>query len=132
MPRTNKLSTLRSDASYLITGGSGGIASYFTKWLASQGATHIILASRSGRASQRASRIVDELRVCGSNVTIYKCDVADKQQVKELVENTSRNMPPIRGVIHGAFDHRASILYKLPKQGVTNCHLVFIVRKFYC
>jgi NAD(P)-dependent dehydrogenase (short-subunit alcohol dehydrogenase family) len=99
---------MRSDATYLITGGSGGLAEAFTRGLAHRGAKFIVLASRSGIASARTRRLIEELRVRGVAVAPRKCDVTDKDQVEELVKESLKEMPPIRGVIHGAMDSRVS------------------------
>ena len=127
IPRAPKLSSFYSDASYLITGGSGELAVVFTRWLASQGARHIILASRSGKSDQKTGKLVDELRLQGSNVVIRKCDVTAKHQVEELVEETSKSAFPIRGVIHGALDYRASTLSTTSSKHLLICRSDFFI-----
>jgi NADPH:quinone reductase-like Zn-dependent oxidoreductase/ubiquinone/menaquinone biosynthesis C-methylase UbiE len=44
----NSRSVVRGDASYLITGGTGGLGRARTRWLIDMGARHIVLVSRSG------------------------------------------------------------------------------------
>jgi NADPH:quinone reductase-like Zn-dependent oxidoreductase len=44
----NSRSVVRGDASYLITGGTGGLGRALTRWLIDLGARHIVLVSRSG------------------------------------------------------------------------------------
>lgn len=96
------MSTIRPDATYVITGGSGGLAYSFTKWLAEQGARYIVLASRSGKADAKTQDLMEGSLAQGTTILPSKCDVTDKLQVKQLVEEHLSHMPPIRGVIHGA------------------------------
>lgn len=108
MPRKTTMSSIRADATYVITGGSGGLASSFARWLAEQGAKYIILASRSGKADTKTQNMIEELHERGTVVLPHKCDITDKHQVDELTGQSLSHLPPIRGVIHGAMDNRVS------------------------
>lgn len=112
------MSTIRRDATYLITGGSGGIASSMMKWLADQGAKHVLLASRSGRTDQKNAKLVEELRLRGTSIVSQKCDITNKADVDRLVKENISISPPIRGVIHCAMVHRVSSM--LPGHSFTN------------
>ena len=72
-------------ASYLITGGTGGPGRSITRWLAQQGARHIILVSRSGTSSRGVQQLVEEMKEKEVNVVVDRCDVADRAQVQRLV-----------------------------------------------
>ncbi|KAL9126150.1 MAG: hypothetical protein Q9217_004761 [Psora testacea] len=110
MPRKTTMSSIRTDATYVITGGSGGLASSFARWLADQGAKYIVLASRSGKADTKTSNLIEELlRAHGTTVIPHKCDVTNKHQVNELVGGSLKHIPPIRGLIHGAMDNRSAL-----------------------
>lgn len=117
MPRLGRLSSLSSNATYVITGGSGGLAHVFTKWLVEQGAKHIILASRAATANEPTRNLIEELRRRGSNVVYHKCDVTLKKDVEKLVRESSLDSPPIRGVIHGAMDSRVGFPKVLALKG---------------
>ncbi|KAI9808079.1 MAG: Type I Iterative PKS [Pycnora praestabilis] len=90
------------DVTYLITGGTGGVGRSLTRWLAGQGAKHILLASRSGLQSQDAQTLVEELEVLGVQIIVKRCDISSESQVKDLIKHCEMTMPTIRGVIHGA------------------------------
>ncbi|KAL8744188.1 MAG: hypothetical protein Q9190_003535 [Brigantiaea leucoxantha] len=96
-------------ASYLITGGTGGLGRAITRWLARQGARHIILASRSGSDQAGVTELVDELDSLDVHVHVRKCDVADSKQVQALIDTCRDIIPPIRGVIHGAMALRDAL-----------------------
>lgn len=106
LPRLTALSSFSPDATYVITGGSGGIARVMTEWLAEQGAKHILLASRAVTANEPTRNLIEKLRGRGSNVVYRKCDMGIKKDVDMLVKETAMTSAPIRGVIHGAMDNR--------------------------
>lgn len=96
-------------ASYLITGGTGGLGRSITRWLAREGAKHIILLSRSGMSQNRVPELLKELRRQELDVVVAKCDVADPAQVQEVLSQCQATMPPIKGVIHGAMALRDAL-----------------------
>ncbi|MDN3658658.1 SDR family NAD(P)-dependent oxidoreductase [Ferruginibacter paludis] len=92
---------LRADGTYLVTGGLGGLGLITTKWLAQQGARHLVLVGRS-EPSAEANRIVEQLREEGIEVVIAQADVSDSDQFEPVFKNIEQNMPLLRGVIHAA------------------------------
>jgi hypothetical protein len=66
------------------------------------GAKNIVLLSRSGVLKGKAKGQIDALNEVGANVVIRRCDVADRADVEELVYAGLLDMPPVRGIIHGA------------------------------
>src|SRR5262249_31109883 len=54
-------SSLRADATYLITGGTGALGLEVARWMVAAGARRLLLVSRTG-GSDDATRAVDELR----------------------------------------------------------------------
>lgn len=90
----------RADASYLISGGTGGLGLTIAEWMVRRGAKHLVLVSRGGVASSQAA--VDEMRKAGAQVVLAAADVAQPQQVSKVITEIDRNMPPLRGVIHAA------------------------------
>jgi nicotinamidase-related amidase len=59
----------RADATYLITGGLGGLGLRLARWLTQRGVAHLILAGRSA-PSVAAEQAVQQLREAGANVTV--------------------------------------------------------------
>ncbi|KAL8941461.1 MAG: hypothetical protein Q9211_001817 [Gyalolechia sp. 1 TL-2023] len=113
MPAPSPKAVKGNNASYLITGGTGGIGRSITRWLAREGATNIVLASRSGPDQRGIAELVQELQGIGVKVFVDRCDVADLAQVKSLVSKCQDSMPPIRGVIHGAMALRDALFEKI-------------------
>ena len=102
MPNIPRHPLIRSDATYVITGGLGGLGRSITKWLAQQGAKSVALLSRSGPTSATAKILTEEFSGSDVNISVLQCDVGDVDQVQKAIEVCSQSMPPIRGATHGA------------------------------
>jgi phthiocerol/phenolphthiocerol synthesis type-I polyketide synthase C len=90
-----------AEATYLITGGLGGLGRAVATWMVDQGARHLVLMGR-GPASKSAQVTLDALRAAGSEVIVARADVARADQVAAVVESIRASMPPLRGVVHAA------------------------------
>lgn len=93
---------LRSDATYLLIGGTGGIGRSIARWMISEGARNVVLVSRTGSTTGKVKELVDEAGTIGANVIVRRCDVANAESVNALIDQGLTNMPAIRGVVHGA------------------------------
>lgn len=67
------------------------------------GAKYIILASRSGRNQAGTMEMVEDLATLGVKVEVYQSNVAIAEDLRRLITDCARSMPPIGGVIHGAY-----------------------------
>jgi acyl transferase domain-containing protein/NADPH:quinone reductase-like Zn-dependent oxidoreductase/acyl carrier protein/ubiquinone/menaquinone biosynthesis C-methylase UbiE len=101
-PRQNAPPSFRADATYLITGGFGGFGLAVAEWIVNKGARHLVLAGRRGGTTAEAQTAVARLEQMGATVMVRSLDVADSEQVRQLIENISSNLPPLRGVFHAA------------------------------
>ncbi|KAF2179436.1 hypothetical protein K469DRAFT_596142 [Zopfia rhizophila CBS 207.26] len=90
---------LRSDASYLIAGGLGGLGRSAARWMVSKGARHLILLSRSGPTSKAAIAFINKLRDSGVQVQAPRCDVSSEESLAKVVSDCSTTMPPIKGCL---------------------------------
>ena len=102
--------TIDKSASYLITGGLGGLGMQLAQWLAGQGAGHLVLLSRR-LPSKEHSAAIDALRQqYGVQVTVEQGDVADGESMSQLIQHIAATDYPLRGVVHAAgVLHDASI-----------------------
>ena len=91
---------LSGDATYLITGGLGGLGLAVARWMIDNGARHLVLVSRRP-PSETAERAVEELRDAGAEVHTVAADVSSPQDVRRALELPG-SMPPLRGVVHSA------------------------------
>jgi acyl transferase domain-containing protein/NAD(P)-dependent dehydrogenase (short-subunit alcohol dehydrogenase family)/SAM-dependent methyltransferase/acyl carrier protein len=92
---------VQANATYLVTGGTGGLGLVAARWLVDLGARHLVLTSRRG-ASEAAREEIRALEKEGVEVTVAAVDVTDEKAMRELLAETARSMPPLRGVIHAA------------------------------
>jgi polyketide synthase 12 len=93
--------SVSADASYLITGGLGGLGLSLARSLAQQGAGELILVGRHGvsREDQRAA--IADLQAAGARVRVAAIDVADREALAELVATLAPERP-LRGIVHAA------------------------------
>ncbi|OCL14366.1 polyketide synthase [Glonium stellatum] len=103
---------LRSDASYVIIGGTGGLGRSMARWMVGKGAKHIVLISRSGSATGKVKDLVEDLGKLGANIVVRRCDVVNRGDVDNLITHELVGMPPIRGVIHGAMVLHQDVLFE--------------------
>ncbi len=90
---------LRSDRTYLVTGGLGGIGCVVARWLADQDAGAIVLNGRRSPDAD-AEQTIAALRRRGVNVRAELADVTDADAVDAMLARMDRDLPPLGGVIH--------------------------------
>jgi NADPH:quinone reductase-like Zn-dependent oxidoreductase/acyl carrier protein len=95
-------SRLRPDATYLITGGLGGLGLSVARWMVERGARHLVLLGRKGATTPAQTAAVEALRAAGSEVKVAAADVAEPAQLARVLAEVDAHMPPLRGVIHAA------------------------------
>jgi phthiocerol/phenolphthiocerol synthesis type-I polyketide synthase D len=120
-----------SKATYLVTGGLGGLGLETARWLADRGARHLMLIGRhvsddahgsdaapGGRGSPQAAAI-RELRQRGVEVDCIAADVADQAQLTAAIDRIeARGWPPLRGVVHAAGIGRPAKLDELTPEAI--------------
>ncbi|QRK07700.1 SDR family NAD(P)-dependent oxidoreductase [Archangium violaceum] len=92
---------VRADATYLITGGLGGLGLEAARWLVGHGARNLLLLSRNASPTAVLPG-VEELRAAGARVEVMRADVADARRLADVVALTHGDMPRLRGVLHCA------------------------------
>jgi acyl transferase domain-containing protein/NADPH:quinone reductase-like Zn-dependent oxidoreductase/SAM-dependent methyltransferase len=124
------------DATYLISGGLGGVGRSIARWLCRKGAKNLILLSRSGPSgNKKAQELLSELATAGVNVLCPQVDIVNLVALKSVIVECSKTLPPIKGCFQGAMVLRDSTLSRMsisewnqgtsPKvQGSWNLHQV--------
>ncbi|WP_417843401.1 type I polyketide synthase, partial [Streptomyces zhihengii] len=90
------------DGTVLITGGLGALGAHVARWLAREGAEHLVLTSRRGGDAPGAEDLARELTALGARVTVAACDIADRAAVEALVTGLAEQGDPVRAVMHAA------------------------------
>jgi NAD(P)-dependent dehydrogenase (short-subunit alcohol dehydrogenase family) len=91
-----------AESSYVVAGGLGGLGRSAARWMASQGAKHLILLSRSGAQSQALIAMLEDLKSMGVHVTAPACDVSDKNSLSAVLAECARTSPAIKGAIQAS------------------------------
>ena len=108
--------TWRSDATYLITGGFGGLGLAVAEWLVRNGVRHLAILGRTplppredwnrladGARDAVRTKAILELERMGARVFIGCADVGDEDSLSAcLADLSASDFPTIRGVVHAA------------------------------
>lgn len=102
-------------AMYLITGGLGGIGLELAKWMAANGARHIVLLNSSGFPERqrweqmkadgeyaRKITVIEGLEKNGVEVMVLKADVNRVDSMRAGFQRIRERGLPLKGVIHAA------------------------------
>ncbi len=92
---------LLKEATYLITGGLGGLGSVLCKWLIQQEVTSIVLLGRRSLTEEIEEQI-NALAVEGIRVHYIQVDVSDYKQLRCVLSAVQNSMPTIKGIFHVA------------------------------
>ncbi|MDP8241218.1 MAG: SDR family NAD(P)-dependent oxidoreductase [Candidatus Hatepunaea meridiana] len=89
----------QEDASYMITGGTGGLGLTLVDWMVEKGAGKIILTDIKNEDDIDLD--LKELAKGEKTEIIYiRCNVSDEGEVKDLFEQIKSVNPPLKGVFH--------------------------------
>lgn len=92
---------LRDDGTYLISGGLGGLGLSLAQWMVDQGVRSLVLVGRSA-PNAAAESTMAAMRAAGATVHAVAANVAQFHDVNALLNRIAQDMPPLRGVVHGA------------------------------
>lgn len=79
----------------MIAGGLGGLGRSAALWMASKGARHLILLSRSGPVTEAAVSLLSKLNEMGVSVEAPKGDIASVDRLQLVLTESSKTLPPI-------------------------------------
>jgi acyl transferase domain-containing protein/NADPH:quinone reductase-like Zn-dependent oxidoreductase len=101
-PARGTATRLSEHASYLITGGLGGVGLVVARWMVERGARSIVLVGRSGAATEAARAAVEAMRGAGASVWIRRADATCEEDLAAVLAEIDEHLPPLRGVVHAA------------------------------
>ncbi|CAI7662741.1 unnamed protein product [Penicillium viridicatum] len=110
---------LRPDASYILIGGTGGLGRSIAKWMSSKGAKNIVLVSSRATINDKVQALIDILAPMGVRIVVKACDVSSQESVEALVNEEMKDLPPIRGVIHGSMVLRDMLFENMSPEDFT-------------
>ncbi len=93
---------LDPERTVLITGGTGALGGLLARHLiVAHGARRLLLVGRRGREAPGARELEAELAGLGAQVTVGACDVADRDQLRALIDSLPPEAP-LGAVVHAA------------------------------
>ena len=104
---------LRSDATYLVTGGLGALGLEIAGYLASHGAGQLVLTSRRAPGATATARIEALQDLHGCAIRVIAADVADPHDVARLLATLQAELPPLAGIVHAAGENSTTDLGSL-------------------
>ncbi|MFG1889479.1 type I polyketide synthase [Micromonospora sp. NPDC049051] len=93
--------TWRPSGTALVTGGTGALGGHMARWLAANGAAHLVLVSRRGRQAEGIADLEAELVALGARVTVAACDAADRSALAAVLADLPPEHP-LTTVVHTA------------------------------
>ncbi|NES79910.1 MULTISPECIES: SDR family NAD(P)-dependent oxidoreductase, partial [unclassified Okeania] len=100
--KSEKSVAFSQNASYLITGGLGGLGLLVADWMVKKGAKHLVLVSRRppDEFSENKLKLLEE---AGASVVVELADVSEVDSMtKVLAKIDSTSTFPLAGIIHSA------------------------------
>ncbi|EYF00540.1 Malonyl CoA-acyl carrier protein transacylase [Chondromyces apiculatus DSM 436] len=95
------VAAIRPDATYLITGGLGGLGLALARWLVDRGARHLALLGRSG-PGEEARRAIQAMEGAGARIAVFQVDVSRGVDLAGVTSTLAATMPALRGIVHAA------------------------------
>ncbi|WP_158500203.1 type I polyketide synthase [Sinorhizobium arboris] len=96
------------DATYVITGGLGGIGKSVARWLANEGAKNIVLVGRSVDHDVKRRELAS-LQMAAPNLRFEPADVASDTDIALLFERIDASGFPLKGIFHAAGVNESSM-----------------------
>lgn len=91
----------RPDATYLLTGGLGGIGLLTAGWMIERGAQNLVLLGRT-EPSPHASATIRAMQETGARIVVVQGDVSQRESLADVLKQIELSMPPLRGILHMA------------------------------
>jgi NAD(P)-dependent dehydrogenase (short-subunit alcohol dehydrogenase family) len=95
--------SFKPDATYLISGGLGGIGRAIVKWLVQRGARNLLLLSRSGLDGHpKAKEMVSNLSKTGVRIEAPICDISDRESLQSVLKKYTGIIPAVKSCFQAA------------------------------
>ncbi len=97
----SQLLSLKSNATYLITGGLGALGLHTAQWMVEKNARHLVLISRT-QPSPEQREAISHLEQQGAKVIVAQADVSNFEELSKVFEQIDNHLAPLKGIVHGA------------------------------
>jgi phthiocerol/phenolphthiocerol synthesis type-I polyketide synthase D len=107
---------VRPGASYVVTGGLGGLGLVVARWLVDRGAGRVVLNGR-GDPTDEQRKVLAELEA-RAEIVVVRGDVASPGVAESLIEAAGQAGCELRGVVHAAAVIEDSILFSMSRENL--------------
>ncbi len=107
---------VRRGASYVVTGGLGGLGLVVARWLVDRGAGRVVLGGRSDPTDEQR-KVLTELEA-RAEIVVVRGDVASPGVAESLIEAAGQPGSELRGVVHAAAVIEDSILFSMSRESL--------------
>ncbi|KAK4452026.1 hypothetical protein QBC34DRAFT_483426 [Podospora aff. communis PSN243] len=91
---------LRSEGTYFLPGGLGGLGRSLARWMAARGARYIVFTSRGGASKPEAQALLKELDEQGVKTKAYASNVGNVVEFKRVLDDMRESsFPPVVGTV---------------------------------
>lgn len=95
--------TFEGQATYVISGGLGGLGREIMRWMASRGARHFLVTSSRGVAGRSdVIAFVQEMEERGIQILAPASDISNRALLEATLKEAQNKLPPIKGCIQAA------------------------------
>ncbi|KAI6353345.1 hypothetical protein MCOR25_009030 [Pyricularia grisea] len=90
------------NATYVVSGGFGGLGIEVIRWMVARGAQNLIVLSRSGPLDESAKALVQEVQASGTTILTPCCDITDVKGLEEALSKALEGLPSVKGCIQAS------------------------------
>ncbi|OSC40412.1 type I polyketide synthase [Mycobacterium decipiens] len=107
---------VRKGASYVVTGGLGGLGLVVARWLVDRGAGRVVLGGRSEPTDEQR-KVLTELEA-RAEIVVVRGDVASPGVAESLIEAAGLGGRELRGVVHAAAVIEDSLVFTMTRENL--------------
>ncbi len=111
---------IRSDAAYLVTGGTGGLGLSIAQWLVEKGARQLVLLSRNGLSNESARKWKSAVEEEGVEILAPPTDISDQSSMEAVFEEIHTRNWQLAGVFHCALELVDKRLKEVTREMIRN------------
>lgn len=89
-------------ATYVLSGGLGGLGPSIAETMYEAGARRLAFLSRSGASTAEQQRLLGSLQARGCIAEAFKCDISDATQVEQFIEACKQKEWRVKGLVQCA------------------------------
>lgn len=93
----------KAQATYVISGGLGGLGREIMRWMAKRGAKHFLVTSSRGPAGRPdVLAFLQEMKDQGITIVAPASDISNRSLLEATLKEAQKTLPPIKGCIQAA------------------------------